>query len=253
MHHGSQAAAGHATPREVFLATLAYTGVTFLMTWPLGLGLGVDIPSDLGDPALNVFILGRNLQRFESALRGHLEALRTFWDARIFHPEPLSLAYSEHLLAQSLLVLPVRLFSDNVILAYNAAFLASFVLSALGAYLLARELLGRSDVAFLTGLLFGFAPYRVDQLSHIQVLSQDVCFRDCVPVYGIAPCVNFCPAAVYEHLRDDSGERIQVNFSNCVHCKTCGIVDPCDTSLGDGIQNIRWRAPNEGGPKYTNL
>jgi hypothetical protein len=171
MHHGSQAAAGHATPREVFLATLAYTGMALLMTWPLALGLGVDIPSDLGDPALNVFILGRNLQRFESALRGHLEALRTFWDARIFHPEPLSLAYSEHLLAQSLLVLPVRLFSDNAILAYNAAFLASFVLSALGAYLLARELLGRSDVAFLTGLLFGFAPYRVDQLSHIQVLS----------------------------------------------------------------------------------
>jgi hypothetical protein len=153
------------------LVTLAYLGLALLTTWPLLRGLDRDIPSDLGDPALNVFILGRNLQRFEAALGGDLAALRSFWDARIFHPAPLTLAYSEHLLTQSLLVLPIHLAGGNPILVYNAAFLASFVLSALGAFLLARDLLGRADAAFLAGLAFGFAAYRVDQLSHVQVLS----------------------------------------------------------------------------------
>lgn len=157
--------------RTAALATLAYAGIALLTTWPLLLGLGRDIPSDLGDPALNVFILGRNLQLFTAALGGDFEALRHFWDARIFHPEPLTLAYSEHLIAQSLLVLPVHLAGGNPILAYDLAFLASFVLSALGAFLLARDLVGRQDAAFVAGLLFGFAAYRIDQLSHLQVAS----------------------------------------------------------------------------------
>ena len=47
--------------------------------------------------------------------------------------------------------------------------------------------------------------------------------------------------------------RLQVNFSNCVHCKTCGILDPIDASGDDHIQNIEWRAPAEGGPAYKGL
>ena len=75
---------------------------------------------------------------------------------------------------------------------------------------------------------------------------------------GVAPCTNFCPAAVYE-LRpkpaagwDEKGP-IQVNFSNCVHCRTCVILDPCDVERADHFQNIEWRAPAEGGPKYLGL
>ena len=89
------------------------------------------------------------------------------------------------------------------------------------------------------------------------MLDQDYCFSNCVPTFGVAPCTNFCPAAVYDHVREEAEgsvrERIHVNFSNCVHCKTCEIVDPCDAETGDGIQNIRWRVPPEGGPRYVNL
>ena len=95
--------------------------------------------------------------------------------------------------------------------------------------------------------------HREDQPSHISIVDPRTCTETCIPRYGVAPCTNFCPAKVYELVGEDGGERIQVNFSNCVHCKTCVILDPCDTDGKDHIQNINWRAPSEGGPKYANL
>ena len=55
--------------------------------------------------------------------------------------------------------------------AYNVVFLLTFPLSAIGAYLLAHELTGRRDAAFIAGLLFGFAPYRIAHLPQIQSLA----------------------------------------------------------------------------------
>ena len=153
------------------LAALAYTVLALLWTWPLALGLTRDLPWDLGDPVLNCFILERNARLFLAALGGDIAALGGFWDARIFHPDPLTLAYSEHLLPQSLLVLPVYALSHNVLLSYNLLFLATFVLSGLGVFLLVRDLTDHTGAAFLAGVLFAFAPYRVEQLSHVQVLS----------------------------------------------------------------------------------
>jgi hypothetical protein len=152
-------------------AALLYLVVALAMTWPLAGGLSRDLPADLGDPVLNCALLERNALRLLAALAGDLGALRGFWDARIFHPEPNTLAFSEHLFAQTLLALPVYALTGNVLLSYNLLFLASFVLSALGAFLLAKDVLGRAGPALLAGLCFGFAVYRVEQLSHLQVLS----------------------------------------------------------------------------------
>jgi electron-transferring-flavoprotein dehydrogenase len=69
----------------------------------------------------------------------------------------------------------------------------------------------------------------------------------------VAPCTHFCPARVYELVEEGESRRIQINFSNCVHCKTCVILDPIDALADDHIQNIDWRAPSEGGPKYVKL
>jgi electron-transferring-flavoprotein dehydrogenase len=84
-----------------------------------------------------------------------------------------------------------------------------------------------------------------DQPSHLKVLDFGICIERCTKEYG-NPCQYFCPAAVYEIEVVDGGRRPKVNFSNCVHCKTCDIMDP--------YQIIDWVTPEGGGgPNYVNL
>jgi electron-transferring-flavoprotein dehydrogenase len=86
-----------------------------------------------------------------------------------------------------------------------------------------------------------------DQACHLHVLDPNICVDRCTKEFG-NPCQHFCPAAVYEWL-GGSGKgpgKLQINFSNCVHCKTCDIMDPYDV--------IRWVPPEGGGgPSYQNL
>jgi len=84
-----------------------------------------------------------------------------------------------------------------------------------------------------------------DQPSHLLVQT-DVCHSICGPEYG-HPCIRFCPANVYEMVDNGSGGlRLQINASNCVHCKTCDIMDPY------GV--ITWVAPEGGeGPSYDGM
>jgi hypothetical protein len=104
-------------------------------------------------------------------LGGDVGALRGYFHANIFYPEPLTLAYSEHLTAQVLQILPVYGLTGNIVLSYNLLFLSTFVLSGLGAFLLVRELTGSARAGFVAGLLYAFAPYRIGQFSHLQVMS----------------------------------------------------------------------------------
>ncbi len=84
-----------------------------------------------------------------------------------------------------------------------------------------------------------------DQPPHLKVLDPSICIERCTQEYG-NPCQHFCPAAVYEIEAVDGGRRPKINFSNCVHCKTCDIMDP--------YQIIDWVTPEGGGgPNYINL
>lgn len=162
-------------PRLVSRATLGvlavYVAISVATTWPLVLHLGSDLPGDLGDPMLNTWILGWDLRQLPDLLLARPGAWDAWWNANIFHPEQLTLAYSEHLFAQALLVAPLHALGANLLICYNALFLATSALSAWGAFLLARDLCGRGPPAFLAGLLFGFATYRALQVPHLQVLS----------------------------------------------------------------------------------
>ena len=86
-----------------------------------------------------------------------------------------------------------------------------------------------------------------DQPSHLHVLDTEVCATRCAEEYG-NPCQRFCPAQVYEmEMSSKTGRReLKVNFSNCVHCKTCDISDP--------YQIINWVTPEGGGgPNYKGM
>ncbi len=83
----------------------------------------------------------------------------------------MTLAYSEHLFAQAVQILPVYALTGNIVLCYNLLFLSTFVLSGLGTFLFVREVTGSRAAAFFAGVVYAFAPYRVPQFAHLQVLS----------------------------------------------------------------------------------
>ena len=152
-------------------ALCAYVATAVAATWPLARGLGRDVAWDLGDSLLNMWILSWDVEQMRRIAAGDLGRIASFFDANIFHPLPLTLAYSEHLLPQAIQIAPLSLLTANPILCYNLLFLSTFALSGLGMYLLVRELTGNAWAAFVAGLLFAFAPYRLTQASHLQVLS----------------------------------------------------------------------------------
>jgi electron-transferring-flavoprotein dehydrogenase len=99
----------------------------------------------------------------------------------------------------------------------------------------------------ITDVFYGAVAHDEDQSSHLHVLDTEICATRCAEEYG-NPCQRFCPAAVYE--MEESAEtgrkELKVNFSNCVHCKTCDIADP--------YQIINWVTPEGGGgPNYKGM
>src|ERR1051325_11576044 len=111
--------------RTVWIAAAAYLVVTLIATWPLVLGLGRDVPRDLGDSVLTMWILAWDSDHFVKLLHGNTGALSGFFDANIFYPARLTLAYSEHFLPQAIQALPVYVLGKNPILYYNLLFLSS--------------------------------------------------------------------------------------------------------------------------------
>jgi electron-transferring-flavoprotein dehydrogenase len=96
-----------------------------------------------------------------------------------------------------------------------------------------------------TDVYYSGATHEEAQPPHLKIRDLDICYGKCTKYYQ-NPCVRFCPASVYEMAVDETtGNRtMKLNFSNCVHCKTCDVKDP--------FENIQWVPPEGGGgPKYT--
>src|SRR5205085_2517169 len=99
----------------------------------------------------------------------------------------------------------------------------------------------------LTDVYHAAVGHDEDQPAHLHVLDTNICSTRCAEEYG-NPCQRFCPAAVYEMVESgkDGKRQLQINFSNCVHCKTCDIMDP--------YQIINWVTPEGGGgPDYKGM
>jgi electron-transferring-flavoprotein dehydrogenase len=100
----------------------------------------------------------------------------------------------------------------------------------------------------LTDLYHSGTKHEEDQPAHLVIQNTDVCNTRCLKEFG-NPCQNFCPANVYEMVEaagTPNGKTIHLNPSNCVHCKTCDIMDP--------YQIITWVPPEGGGgPNYDGM
>jgi electron-transferring-flavoprotein dehydrogenase len=99
----------------------------------------------------------------------------------------------------------------------------------------------------LSSVFLSGVNHEENQPSHLTLADAAVPIRVNLPLYD-APEQRYCPAGVYEIVRDADGSnpRLQINAQNCVHCKTCDIKDP--------TQNINWVVPQGGeGPNYPNM
>lgn len=87
--------------------------------------------------------------------------------------------------------------------------------------------------------------YTEDQPCHLQIIDPTIPIDVNLKIYN-APETRYCPANVYEIVYKDDKPYLQINGTNCVHCKTCDIKDP--------LQNINWVPPEGGnGPNYVDM
>ncbi len=98
----------------------------------------------------------------------------------------------------------------------------------------------------LASVYYAGTAHDESQPKHLKVADTNICATRCADEFD-NPCTRFCPANVYEMVDDGAGgKKLQINASNCVHCKACDIKDPYEI--------ITWVTPEGGsGPNYQNL
>jgi hypothetical protein len=149
--------------RHAAISAVLYVLATAVLGHELLANLATRIVHDEIDPLLIAGILQWNA--------AHVPFTDAWWQFPIFHPARDVLAFSEHLLGVSLIFTPLTWLTGNSIVAANLTSLATFPLCAMGAFALTRYLTGSSIAAFVAGLVYGFGPYRMGQLAHVQMLA----------------------------------------------------------------------------------
>jgi hypothetical protein len=149
--------------KEILWVIVAGAALAVITSWPLILHMPSRIAPDLGDPVRTAW---------QVAYVGHAmlhDPLHLF-DANVFYPHPLSLAFSDSLLGYG----PAGFFGSSTVAAlvrYNLLFLFAWALCFVGAYLLARELGLRKLAAAAAAAAFAYAPYRITEAGHLHVIS----------------------------------------------------------------------------------
>jgi hypothetical protein len=149
--------------REVIVAAVGACLLAIVMTWPLLVHLGTVVPRDIGDPLA---------EAWQPAWGGHalLHQPLHFFDANRFWPLKDSLAFGDALIGYA----PTGIIGSGphaAMVRYDLLFLFAYALAFFGAYLLAREIGLSPAGAAIAGAAFAFAPYRLEQDGHLQVIS----------------------------------------------------------------------------------
>ena len=147
--------------RRYALAATGYLALALLLVRSLFGQFSTAIAHDAGDPLLSAWILWWNSR--------HVPFVGAWWDGLAFFPLRGSLAFSDHRVGLELIAGPVLWLGGTPILAYNVTFVACFVLSALAAHALTRTLTGSHAAGAVSGIAFGFNPYRMAHLAHLEL------------------------------------------------------------------------------------
>lgn len=158
-----------------FAALMVFFALTAIGTYPVSVRMASELHGGGGDSALIAYtiawdaeaLLGRGTPRpapVPSCVPG-------FFNAPFFHPFPLSLAYSEHLLGIALFAGPISFLSGNPILGANIAFFLAFWLTAFGVYKLVEDMSEDFLAAILAGTAFAFCSFRYNHIPRTHLLS----------------------------------------------------------------------------------
>ena len=141
-------------------SVVVYALVTVILGREVLSQLDTSIVHDQGDPLLTAAILHWNAR--------HIPFTDAWWQFPIFYPTRDALTFSEHLLGLSVISAPIDWLTGDALVAYNLVTLLTFPLCAAAMYALTYHLTGSAGGAFIAGLAFGFAPYRITHLPHVQ-------------------------------------------------------------------------------------
>ncbi|HEU5127528.1 MAG TPA: hypothetical protein VFU12_06015 [Glycomyces sp.] len=152
-----------AATSEWTLAALFSAALSVAMTWPLARDVHRVVPHDAGDPLLLTYILGwvgRSLREDPAGI----------WDTNSFWPVTDAYLFTDTLLGYA----PAALFATDTtsaLIVYNVLYMGSFALAFLGAYALLRQLGARVAGSAVAAAAFAYAPWKLGQAGHLQVLS----------------------------------------------------------------------------------
>jgi hypothetical protein len=141
-----------------------YLALTLALAWPLTFNPGSRVVAGGPDTELFMWTLAWDTYAL-------LHRPLSMFDANIYHPQRLTLAYSENLIGSAFVAAPVLWLSDNPVLALNAVALLSCALCGLGAYILGRRVGLGVPGALICGLIFAFSPPRFFRITQLHLTT----------------------------------------------------------------------------------
>lgn len=147
--------------RRLALAVALFVALAMALTWPQATHMASHtIDSD--DALLSIW----RMQWIAHQLPRHPLDL---WDGNIFYPERRTLSYSDAVMLPTLAAAPLAWCGLNRVLSYNVVLLAGIVLSGVTMFFLVRDLTGATAAGVFAGVVFAFAPYRLDHIGHLEL------------------------------------------------------------------------------------
>jgi hypothetical protein len=146
--------------RPLLLSLAAFLLLALIHTWPLAAAPAHWSRTDPGDGAFNIWVV--------NWVAHNLARPAQLFEANIFYPEHLTLAYSEAMLVQGVIAAPVHWLGGSPVLAYNVALVSGFALTGWAFCLLVRRWTGSWSAGYVAGSLAAFNAHSLVHVTHLQ-------------------------------------------------------------------------------------